>query len=372
MIGLYVHMPFCKAKCPYCDFYSIPVGSGVYGSKDAETTVFNYTEAVIRNLQAYNERFDTVFFGGGTPSLHCRSISRILCNTRFSDRAEITVEANPGDTSVQGLIMLRDSGVNRLSFGIQSFANNELISLGRRHTAEEANNVIRTAKELGFINISVDIMLGIPNQTPESLKRTIKIIKSLPVSHVSAYMLKVEDGTPFASSDLSLNLPDDEKSAALYMTAVKALQAAGFEQYEISNFAKPGFECRHNLKYWESKEYLGIGAAAHSFYDGKRFAVPRDINIFINSDTQPVELTDENPHTFEEYAMLKLRLTDGLSFKECDSFGIKKETLLEKTKLIPEEYINVTESGISLTSSGFLLSNQIIADLIFNKDNTPS
>lgn len=366
MIGLYVHMPFCKAKCPYCDFYSIPVSknSGIYSNKNIEKTVFVYTEAVIRNLEAYNERFDTVFFGGGTPSLHCWSVSSILSKTRFSDRAEITVEANPGDTSTQGLIMLRDSGVNRLSFGIQSFSNNELVALGRRHTAEDANNVIRVANELGFNNISADIMLGIPNQTPESLKRTIKVINSLPITHISAYMLKVEKNTPFAKTDLIL--PDDEKTALLYLTAVEALEASGFKQYEISNFAKSGFECKHNLKYWESEEYLGIGASAHSYYDGARFAVPRDIKAFISSEKQPLEITEANPRTFEEYAMLKLRLTDGLTFKECEIFGIDKEKIMKRTSFIPAEYINVTGKGISLTKNGFLLSNKIIERLIFD------
>lgn len=354
MIGLYVHIPFCKSKCPYCDFYSITL---------SETTAFAYMQAVIRNLDFYNERYDSVYFGGGTPSLCCWHVCHILGKIRSSDDAEITVEVNPGTVNTQNFVMLRDSGVNRLSFGVQSFANNELVTLGRRHTAEDANNMINLAHDNGFNNISVDLMLGIPKQTPESVKRSIKVISSLNVTHVSAYILKIEENTPFANANIVL--PDDEKIEELYITAVDALENCGIKQYEISNFAKPGFECKHNLKYWESGEYLGIGAAAHSYYNGERFEVPKDIASFIKSDIQPVQITDDKPHTFEEYAMLKLRLTKGLSFDECKKFNVKRDTMLARAALIPPKYLNIDTSKISITKSGFLLSNQIISKLIY-------
>lgn len=354
MIGLYVHIPFCAGKCPYCDFYSVEYESGA---------AFAYGEAVLRNVDFYNERYDTVYFGGGTPSLLGWEIGRILSRVRYSAGAEITVEANPGSISVQGLILLRDSGVTRLSFGVQSFSNNELNALGRRHTSDEARSAVTLAAENGFDNISVDLMLGIPRQTPESVRRSVKMISGLPVKHVSAYMLKLEPNTPFGQKPPAV--PGEDETAAIYLAAVEALEGAGFRQYEISNFARPGYECRHNLKYWECKEYLGIGPMAHSYYDGERFYAGCDVRSFVNYAVQPTVVTDDKPLGFADYAMLRLRLVEGLSFAECEKLGVNRDTLLERTKLVPAEYIVVDEDGISLTRSGFLLSNQIIGKLVY-------
>lgn len=353
MRGLYIHVPFCTSKCPYCDFYSVQ-----YSRSCAE----QYMNAVIRNIEKYDETYDTVYFGGGTPILLWREICAIMGKVKLSDNAEVSIEANPCVTTKEALCSLKSANVNRISFGVQSLNDNELKALGRRHNVETAIAAINLAKSCGFDDISADLMLAVPCQTKESLKKSIDGLSRLPLTHISAYLLKVEENTPFASQ--KLNLPDEDYIAEMYLMAVDRLAENGFKQYEISNFARNNHVSRHNMKYWRCEEYIGIGPAAHSFYNGKRFAVPRDINKFISSDVQQIEITDDNPHTFEEYAMLKLRLAEGLTFEECNSFGISKDVMEKRLKLIPKQYINADENRISLTPQGFLLSNAIIGKLI--------
>lgn len=351
-IGLYIHVPFCVAKCPYCDFYSVGFDS---------TLAEKYTEAVIRNIKHYGRKFDSVYFGGGTPILMADGIAEILKNTDIEDGAEITVEANPCVTDEKSLSTLLESGVNRISFGVQSLNEDELFFLGRRHTPDEAVNAINLAHKIGFTNISADIMLGLMGQRKENIKYTVDGLSSLPLKHISAYLLKIEPNTPFAMRRMML--PDDELMAELYLYTAELLEEKGFSRYEISNFAKPGCECKHNLKYWRCEEYLGIGAAAHSYLDGVRFCTERDIEKFIASDIQETVVTDGNCGDFEEFAMLKLRLSEGLSFEEAERFGVEKSELLKRTKLIPEKYLNITEKGIALTAEGALVSNTIIAKI---------
>jgi len=357
-LGLYIHIPFCAQKCPYCDFFSVPYDSRLS---------YSYADAVIRNIEHYKERYDTVYFGGGTPSAAWWDICRILGKLMIEeDNAEITVEANPNTLSRDSLSSLKNSGVNRLSVGVQSFSNAELRALGRTHTSEDASNSIKLAQECGFKNISVDLMLGIPGQTPDSVRRSIKILAGLDIQHVSAYMLKVEPNTPFAH--MNIKFPDENLTAQIYLAAVNELEKREFAQYEISNFAKTGFECRHNLKYWTSKEYLGIGTAAHSYYadDGgcpKRFFVMSDIREFAKSNVQRVIITEKEKLTFESYAMLKLRLSEGLTFAECEKFGLRKEVIMKRCKLVPPDYLKITEKGIRITPEGFLVSNRIIGKL---------
>ena len=351
MTGLYVHIPFCAQKCPYCDFYSV--------SYDSQTA-YKYADAVIRNIEFYNERYDTIYFGGGTPSSAWWDVCRIMGKLRFSDDAEITAEANPNTLTRESLAAMKSSGINRLSIGAQSFSNAELNALGRSHTSEDAQNAVKFAVERGFENVSADLMLGIPNQTPDSVRRSIKVLSGLNITHVSAYILKLEAGTPLAAT---AKLPDENLTAQIYLAAAEALEKYGFIQYEISNFAKPGYECRHNLKYWTSKEYLGIGAAAHSFYNGERFYVHGGVNEFITSPVQQVISVDKSEINFTDYAMLKLRLTEGLTFEECKKFGVKKLDMLKRCKLVPPDYLKITDKGISITREGFLVSNRIIGKL---------
>ena len=361
-LGIYIHVPFCGKKCGYCDFYSV-----CYSKVQAEL----YVEAVLRNIRHYSDKFrtvDTVYFGGGTPSLLTSEqlgniIAEVGRSFALDPHTEITLEANPNTLTPEKLAELRKSGINRLSVGVQSMSDAELKLLGRTHTAERAARAVCDAAEAGFGNISCDLMLGIPSQTPESLTTSIAQLTELPIQHISAYILKIEDGTPFDCGEVRSSLPDEDSSAELYLLAVRELGRRGFGQYEGSNFAKQGYESRHNCRYWKCSDYLGIGPAAHSCYGGKRFAVPRDLGSFISSDIQPAEVTDEHPCGFEEYAMLRLRLTEGLVLADVHEHRSEIERKLPP--LIKAGFVNFDGERVSLTPEGFLVSNQVIERLIF-------
>lgn len=359
MTGLYIHIPFCLSKCPYCDFYSVK-----YGSEAAK----KYKDAVIRNLSYYgdvygNKKFDTVYFGGGTPILLWREIIEILERANVVGNAEITVEANPCCSNEENLSALRSGGVNRVSFGVQSLDDGILNILGRRHNGTTALKAVQTASECGFQNISADLMLGVEGQGEKEVTDGIKRLSELSVTHISAYMLKIESGTPFANK--KMNLPCEEEVCDIYLGAVKELSKSGFAQYEISNFSKKGFECRHNIKYWNSEEYLGIGPSAHSFLDGKRFFVERDLTGFISEPRQKTFYEEKSElSAAEEYAMLRLRLSEGLLLSEFDLRGGNSSELIQNISYIPKEYYNYDKGRISLTSAGFLLSNAVIGALL--------
>lgn len=358
--GLYIHIPFCLSKCPYCDFYSVTF--------DGDTAK-RYKDAVIRNLRYYLSqnselRFDTIYCGGGTPILLWREICEIMDEIQpyIADNAEVTIEANPCCTDENALCSLKQHNVNRISFGLQSGNDNELKALGRRHNSEVGADAVKTAYKAGFENISGDIMLGVPLQTKKSLTETIDYMTTLPLTHISAYLLKIEPGTPFAKKELTL--PDDDGYADIYLETVSRLSDKGYNQYEISNFSKPGMESRHNLKYWRCEEYLGIGPAAHSYFNGERFAVGRDLRAFIESDVQPAVITERECGDYEEWAMLKLRLSEGLDFKTANErFGITKEDILNKCRLIPDKLYTADDKTIRLTPEGFLVSNAVIGIL---------
>ncbi|MBD5384535.1 MAG: radical SAM family heme chaperone HemW [Ruminococcaceae bacterium] len=345
-LGLYIHVPFCRKKCPYCDFYSVGF---------REDTAEQYADAVIRNLRYYDGDYSTVYFGGGTPILLARHIPRILAEVRRACSAEVTVECNPLEMDEETLDILHGCGVNRLSVGIQSAVDSELRALGRSHTFDRAREAVLTAQRVGYYDISADIMLGTPGQTAESLNHTIGELGKLPLTHVSAYMLKIEPNTVFGKKPPVL--PDEDETAELYLKAVRGLEAQRFIQYEISNFARRGMTSRHNLKYWRRGEYLGIGAAAHSFYKGKRFAVARNLREFIESPRQIEVITDNDPNETEENIMLGLRLSEGI-----------EKPLWERVKgalpLIPKKYHKIENERLSLTAEGFLVSNEIISTLL--------
>lgn len=359
-VGLYIHIPFCNGKCPYCDFYSV--------SPESET-VKKYVDAVCREIDNADGIYDTVYFGGGTPSLiGSDNIAKILSHISRTKNCEVTLECNPSDTgsinSAFDFLLVAKSGVNRISMGLQSADNDERKILGRRGGCDDVERAIKRAKEAGIDNISLDLMLAIPNQTPESLEKSVEFCKNSGATHISAYILKIEEGTPFYKIKNTLRLPDEDETCDLYLKAVSLIEKAGYKQYEISNFSLDGFESRHNLRYWHSEEYLGIGASAHSFINGRRFYYERSIDGFINGNP-PID--DGAGGDEEEYIMLALRLCEGLDFnKFSENFGhgvsgnmIKKALELQKHGLV-----NVTENGISLTVDGFLVSNQIIVNLI--------
>lgn len=347
MIGLYIHVPFCRKKCPYCDFYSVG-----YREDAAE----QYANAVIRNLRYYNEDYDTVYFGGGTPILMARQIPRILKECRIKSGAEITVECNPLEMDEETLRILYDCGVNRLSVGVQSAIASDLRVLGRAHTYEQAKSAILTANKVGFLDISIDWIIGTPKQDHASLVYTIKRFQELPITHLSAYILKIEPNTVFGKNPPNA-LPDEDRTAELYLAVTRMIHALGMEQYEISSFARGSMTSRHNLKYWRREEYLGIGAAAHSFYKGRRFEVARDLRGFIESPRQIEVITDGSPNETEERIMLGLRLCEGIPkelWKRVES-GLPQ---------IPSKYYRLENERLALTQEGFLVSNNIIATLL--------
>jgi oxygen-independent coproporphyrinogen-3 oxidase len=339
MIGLYIHVPFCVRKCLYCDFYSIT----------NITLTEEYVKAVIRNIP--DVKFDTLYFGGGTPSLLTASqIAAIIDTASPENGAEISMECNPQSGDAGYFREIRRAGVNRLSIGIQSLDDKTLVKLGRLHDSEAAVKTVYDAYYAGFENISADIMLGVSDT------RGFSEICKLPLKHISAYMLKIEENTPFFGME-NLGLPDEDSVCDSYLEAVEVFCENGFLQYEISNFAKPGFECKHNLGYWECEEYIGIGPSAHSYYKGTRFAVPRDIHGFLNADFQPTVITDESPGGADERLMLGLRLTrKGVNINDCNGENI--ERYIDAGMLLKNGDI------ITLTPKGALISNSIIADLI--------
>lgn len=363
-IGIYMHVPFCLSKCPYCDFYSAA------GSPDE-----SYTEAVCRAIShsGLNGRVaDSIYFGGGTPSLldakHLSKILNTVDKTFVLDDPEITLESNPATAGLKELREFRKAGVNRVSFGVQSAVDAELSALGRLHTADDARFSILAAQAAGFENISADLMLGIPRQTMESLKLSMYFLMDLPLSHISAYMLKIEAGTTFAGNGTLSLCPDEDGFAEMYLECVKTLEGRGFFQYEISNFAKKGMESRHNLIYWRCGEYFGIGPSAHSFIGGKRFYIPRDTDAFIKAENpMSLAVSDGEGGGFEEYAMLRLRLCEGLDLSEAGKrFRVDTDKIAKKaTALKKQGLLSFKNNVVSLTPEGFLISNAVTADLLF-------
>ena len=364
-IGLYLHIPFCDGKCAYCNFFS----------KRADTrTLSEYTEALIASVVLWGKKInrpvDTVYFGGGTPSLlgHERLIA-ILTAVKsafaLTDSPEITVEVNPTSTDELDFSAMRNAGFNRLSIGLQSAVDNELCILGRRHNSADALRTVQRAQSVGFDNISLDVMLAIPEQTIDSLDKTLKSCASCGVQHISAYILKIEEGTRFYRLKDRLPLLTDDEQAVFYEHAVKKLSDLGYSQYEISNFAHKGFESRHNLHYWRDEEYLGLGPSAHSYLDGTRFYYDCDFQSFYKNQT----IFESHGGDSEEYIMLALRLSEGLNFgKYQERFHqpISPSFLKAARRLADQDLCRLTDQAVSLTVKGFLVSNAVIAYLSEN------
>lgn len=369
MSGIYIHIPFCKSKCPYCDFYS-------YRCKGEEMSL--YVEALLNEINTFSRvsefvkkpfKADTLYLGGGTPSvLSGEELYKIIAAARerfaISEDAEITVECNPNSDIEAILPYLLKAGVNRISLGLQSAVDKERKVLGRQSDKKRVTEVIELLKANGLTNISLDVMLGIPYQTKESLKGTLQFIIESGVPHISAYMLKIEEGTHFYKSYDKYDFPDDEKTIEFYNQCADALEEAGFIHYEISNFAKEGFESRHNTKYWELENYLGIGPGAHSYFDGKRFYFHSDTQDFIKGEKA---VFDDFGGDAEEYIMLKLRLKKGLSLSELEKLYGEKPTIKirEKASFLKEQgLVDFDGERIALTRKGYLLSNSVICELI--------
>ncbi len=368
-LGLYVHYPFCLSKCHYCDFCSFPEISSEKRGK--------YVDALLAEIESAPDTDAPVFslfFGGGTPFLmeisdFQRIIDRLKCKYNFAENAEITVEANPAAASREKLKSLRALGVNRLSIGVQSFRDAELSLLGRIHTAHDAERFYFDAREAGFKNINIDLIYAVPGQTAETLSETLNTVLSLSPEHISAYGLILEEGTDFyrRRQDLAFSSPDDE--AALYDTVVSRLSAAGYRHYEISNYARPGYECVQNMGYWQSRPYLGFGASAFSCFGGKRYGNTRELDRYVASPTNAVaeteEMTPEN--TVYDYVMLALRTADGIVDAEFEkSFGY---SFIERHKSYLERcatggYLSLSDGRVSLTDKGMYVSDAILTEIL--------
>ena len=367
--GIYIHIPFCLRKCPYCDFYSVEYNMG---------TAKKYVNAICSDIMQYKDKnidVDTIYFGGGTPSvLMAYQIGRIVYTIKkcFNvTEPEITIEANPSSASYEKLCRYRQAGVNRISFGVQSADNSQLGFLGRLHDFDTAAEAVYDASRAGFDNISCDIMLGLKDQTIESLNETIDKITTLPIQHISAYMLKIEDGTPFDNDLVRNSVADEDLLSEMYLNTVERLASSGFEQYEISNFAKDKRYSKHNLKYWQGEEYLGFGAAAHSYFNGIRYCYEKDLYKYIENTKGSKILLESNPDKTEEYIMLSLRLKSGISLDKVSKLGGQAlaDDIKSKAKLYQDKgLVQIDSDVISLTPQGFLLSNSIIAEFLEKTD----
>lgn len=356
--SLYIHIPFCIKKCNYCDFYS--------GSFD-DATRAAYVKKLAEEIKKWGRLntcpIDTIYFGGGTPSLLSPDeletiMSAIRSSFVVTDNAEITAEVNPGD-DYDFLRAAYSLGFTRISLGVQSADDNELKMLGRRHSFSDAIQTVEFIKKLGISNISADIMIGLPYSTLATLKKSIGGVLSLKTQHISSYILKLEDGTPMAQT--GVRLPSEDNVADQYLYMCDAFQEAGYHHYEISNFSLDGFHSRHNNKYWQCEEYIGIGPGAHSFINGKRLYYPRNIRSFI-AGNEPV--FDGYGGDKEEYIMLALRLNRGLVFAEYEKrYGKLSPKLIERAGLLKTLCV-VDSSHIHLTNEGMLVSNSVITNLL--------
>ena len=364
-LGLYLHIPFCVSKCGYCDFYSVTDRALMRG----------YVSALLGHIREYGRTcsgytVDTVYIGGGTPTcLGPKYLGRILQEVRskfpLADDAEITVECNPESTDKKVLDMMKKQGVNRLSFGVQSAHDEELKKIGRIHTFQQAKDAVDLARAKGFANISLDLMYGLPGQTQEMFLDSVEQCLALGPRHLSCYGLKLEPATRMGRENPAL--PDDDAQADTYLAMCELLRKNGFEHYEISNFAKPGFRSRHNMKYWDLSEYLGLGPGAHSFMNGRRFAFARDIKAYINGED--ILRDEEEVPSFQrqgEYLMVRLRTADGVDFLE-----LEKRYNIDSTPY-EEAFRSLLGSGLvahqgtrwRLTEKGFLVSNSIINTIV--------
>ena len=376
-IGLYIHVPFCIRKCLYCDFCSDA------GATPAQ--MHAYADALLlemgANASCVSHRcVESVFFGGGTPTLlPLDELARILDFIRkhfsLSPDAEITLEANPASIDAQGLAALRRMGFNRISVGVQSMVDRELSHLGRVHTASDAYAFLKDAREAGFQNINVDVMYGIPHQSASSFLETVDTLLRFSPEHISAYSLILEEGTPFFAHRQELPLPSEDEEEKMYSMLCERLRAAGYEHYEISNFAKAGYECRHNLLYWHSEEYLGFGVAAYSFLDSTRYGNHRDRLAYVASPLDAV--TDKEVLTpldrAYEYIMLRLRLSEGILLSEYErlfgiKIGVRYRSLI--TQLAQMGWMKEAEGRIFLTEAGMRFSNTVLVAFLEEHQKT--
>ncbi len=379
-LGLYIHVPFCRSKCQYCDFYSM-------ATKD-DKLIDGYLDAVCDHIKEAGElapgyKVDTIYFGGGTPSFFGADgmaviLTTIRRNFDVDINAEITFECNPDSVTDRLLHRLRAEGFNRVSLGIQSDDDEMLKKLGRPHTYAQAVTAYQRIRKAGFRNVSIDLMYGLPGQDLQDWQETLDNVLRLLPEHVSCYALKIEEGTPFCALKDALNLPDDETQADMYLTAVETLRGRGFRQYEISNFCRKGLVSKHNMKYWTSGEYLGFGPSASSDFAGKRFTLKRDLQAYVAAIRDGGDIMEEMEEIpmrerAGEYLMLRLRTSVGISAQEYEKMFLLPFAPLEEVLEKRRRYFHTTQNDSGrwiLTPKGYLVSNDIITDLLIAQDGS--
>ena len=368
-LGIYIHIPFCRSKCLYCDFCSKP-------SRDEEK-IAQYVKRLVQDIKDYKTDVDyapadTVYFGGGTPTLmmgeqFSEILSAVKERFKIADGAEISSECNPRTVDSKKLEAMLAAGVNRLSIGMQSGIDEELKKLGRAHKFSDVVHTVKMAREVGFSNISLDIMYGIPDQTKESLKETLIKAMELAPEHLSLYALKIEEGTPFYKMQDKLTLPDDDTTADMYLEICDYLAKNEYNKYEISNFSKVGFESRHNLKYWKYDDYIGFGPSAHSFVDGVRIENFPLVDEYISGEDIVCSATKiERTEQMNEYVMLSMRLATGVDVKIFkEKFGVDFFRIFgEKFKKFSPEFVRLENGSCAFTEKGFLVSNYILSECL--------
>ena len=370
-VGIYVHIPFCRRKCDYCDFYSLAGCESDF--------MDSYLKAMIKQMDdysigGYKIKVDTVYIGGGTPSFFGSKRLTILLKEikkrfNFTRDVEITVEVNPETSDKKLFKQLKKVGVNRISMGVQSANDEQLSLLGRLHDFSKACEAVELCRKYCTDNISLDLMYGLENQTMKSWEESIEAIISLKPKHISCYALTLEEGTPMFSRNPEL--PDDDMVADMYLVAIDTLENNGYMQYEISNFALKGYESAHNSRYWDVRPYIGIGAAAHSFYGDKRYSNIRNAKEYIklleNGESVIIE-ADDIPvkNRSGEYVMLKLRMVEGISESAFERrFKQSFEPYAKKLeKYIASGHALYEAGSYRLTPRGFFVSNTIISDVL--------
>lgn len=374
-LELYIHVPFCVKKCAYCDFLSGPAD---YEHKR------KYLDALLKEIQNYKKNqqisdymVTSIFFGGGTPSIFngewiCEIMNAVQQTFNLKSDAEITIEANPGTVDEEKLNLYKKAGINRISFGCQSADNEELKMLGRIHTWEAFLDSYAMARACGFDNVNVDLMSGLPGQTVSSWKQTLEKVIRLKPEHISAYSLIVEEGTPFYEMADKLNLPDEDAERSMYEYTGEILKKYGYEQYEISNYARAGYECRHNIGYWTGRAYLGLGLGSSSLFEGKRFSNTDDMEKYLEQSGQIEELRQDvmiltKENQMEEFMILGLRMNQGVSEAEFEKrFKISIDTVYGEilNKYEQTGHLQRKQGQISFTRKGISVSNPILAEML--------
>lgn len=376
-LGLYIHIPFCVKKCEYCDFLS-------WNAEEEERQ--QYVAALLSEIESYREfakgyRVSTIFIGGGTPSVLLPKqmediLQKIYEIFELERRPEITVEVNPGTVDEEKLQCYKENGVNRLSMGLQSVKDEKLRLLGRIHTYQEFVESYELARKAGFDNISIDLISSVPGQTLQEWKEELETAAAQNPEHISVYQLIIEEGTPFYEkyAEHPELLPDEETSREIYLWTGKFLKEAGYEQYEISNYAKPGKESRHNLKYWERGDYLGLGLGAASMVRNIRMSNTKDMRTYLERCDKPKTMREdvqflEEPRQMEEFMFLGLRKTRGVSKKEFKRiFGREMDMVYEKAlhKCLENGMLLEHKDRIFLSEEGTLLSNMVLSEFLFD------